>query len=266
MAKSQGFTLIELMMALTIMVFVGAAATVFLQNIISSRDQLEAREQALNGLDVALRLLQEDFQFHNPGRPVRRSTAVNMSSALQPEYLTLLANDFSRVNYNLLPALILEDQRLELTRAGSYLAPNASSKRSNLRRVQYQFYDDCTPLFAPQPEDLGKGCLLRHLLDGLDSVVREPNHVTQPLVTGLSSGHFEVLVADERGSQWQRRWPSSGVDAQVVAVRLTFDHSVLGEFSRLFAVPNYSAEQWSPERVQSVLIGRGYTLPGEMVR
>ncbi len=264
--KSKGFTLIELLLALTIMAFVAGAATVFLQNIVASQGQLETREQAINGFDLGFRLLQEDLQFHLPGRPVRRSTAVDMAGLFEPEYVTLLANDFNRTIYELLPPLILEEQRLEFTRSGSYLPPNFAGKRSNLRRVQYQFHPDCRTVVPDYPEDLATGCLLRHLLDGLDAVVRQPNVVTQPLIIGLEDVNFSVLSIDDRGGQWVDRWPVSGQDAKAAAVRLEFDHQLLGRLDRTIGLLTYNAELWSPDSVSQALIGRGHTLPGEMVR
>lgn len=261
--QEQGFTLVELMIALVIMVFLGAASVFFLQNIISSRDQLEAREQAMAGMDVGFRVMQEDFQYHLPSRPVRRSTAVSVVDGPEAEYRPLLASQFSRSLQEVLPSLILEERRLELTRSGWYRAPNDNSKGSHLRRIQYQFHPDCSNHFTELPEGVASGCLVRHLVGSLDAMVRDEPSVSQYLFPGVQSLSFEILVINDRQeSAWQSSWPSND-SGQARAVRLKLEHSQLGSMERLFVLPEDNQQAWSPDNVAGAILRRGEVMLSE---
>ena len=109
----QGFTLIEVMIALLIFAIMAVIATTGLSTVLKSRDLARSNAERLAKLQIAMVIMQNDFtQMIN-----RR--IINNKGAL-------------------IPAIISQQNYAEFTRAG-YLNPLMALQRSTLQRVAYEF-------------------------------------------------------------------------------------------------------------------------------
>lgn len=117
MIRQRGFTLLELVVVMAIMVVIGVAASSTFGQAVDNRDRLAERAQALADLQRAFLFLQRDFE-----QVVARGARDDLGDP-QP----FLRGDS-------------EEGVVELTRVG-WINPLDSRQRSSLQRVRYRYED-----------------------------------------------------------------------------------------------------------------------------
>ncbi|WP_454783875.1 GspJ family T2SS minor pseudopilin variant LspJ [Legionella sp. WA2024007413] len=109
--KINGFTLIEILIALAVFAILATITSSVLYNAFTIRSRVNAQSERLNELQLALSLIQQDT-LQAVERPIRSN------------------------EMRLLPALIGQKNYLEFTRDGN-VNPGSLEKRSTLKRVAY---------------------------------------------------------------------------------------------------------------------------------
>lgn len=110
----RGFTLLEMLVSISLFVIMAAMAYSMLSQSIKSSEAVKFNNQQVGNLQFGLSVIEMDFiQLAN--RPIR--------------------NEFGDIE----PALILKDDKITFTRAGWDNILNR--KRSNLQRVEYEYKD-----------------------------------------------------------------------------------------------------------------------------
>ncbi|AWN74491.1 GspJ family T2SS minor pseudopilin variant LspJ [Legionella anisa] len=109
--KLKGFTLIEILIALTIFAILATITSSVLYNAFTTRARVNEQSERLNELQLAISLIQQDTR-QTVERPIR-------SNEMQ-----------------LLPAFIGQKNYVEFTRDGN-INPGSIEKRSTLKRVAY---------------------------------------------------------------------------------------------------------------------------------
>ncbi|KTD41113.1 GspJ family T2SS minor pseudopilin variant LspJ [Legionella parisiensis] len=109
--KLNGFTLIEILIALTVFAILATITSSVLYNAFTTRTRVNEQSERLNELQLAISLIQQDTR-QTVERPIR-------SNEMQ-----------------LLPAFIGQTNYVEFTRDGN-INPGSIEKRSTLKRVAY---------------------------------------------------------------------------------------------------------------------------------
>ena len=181
--KANGFTLLEMLLALVIFTAVSIAGWQILSTITNARDVQSAHEQRLKELDYAFLLMKQDIrQLLDRGK--RIDEKVSKQSLFVEEGL-----------------LNSDDQGMTFVRAGWH---NSESRlpRSTLQRVYYRLKDN-------------------RLERGYDRVLDTPTDdepVYRPLITGVESLSFRFYYKN----QWQEKLSGSTLP-EAVAVQLVLE-------------------------------------------
>jgi general secretion pathway protein J len=113
-AKSKGFTLIEIMLALLIFTIIALIVTIGLSDIIKAHNRDAADAKRLEQLQIAMAIMQLDFQ-------------------------QIISREIVDGRGDRLAALISQDNYIEFTRTG-FSNPLSTLPYSNLERVGYSAY------------------------------------------------------------------------------------------------------------------------------
>lgn len=213
--KSAGFTLIEVLIAISITVVVAAIAYQSLDSAMrlaeSSQEQIE-RTQRLNR---AMAILAEDFR-HGITRTVRSPLGVGQESAM----------DYAQTNY---PMLVLS--------RGGKINPNPQYfQRSSLQRIAYHVED---------------GKLERWQWSAIDAYSDPEPQKIEVLdnVVSMELRFFAISATTTGGTlanrgQWQNQWPSStgaysgaATDIMPAAIEVTLELKSGGKIRRIFELP-----------------------------
>lgn len=109
--KNVGYTLIEIMVALSVFALLAVMTSTAMYHAFDTRARINKQTDELNTIQVALTLIKQDTE-----QAIERSVR--------------------DVNMHLLPAFIGEKKYMAFTRSG-YINPGSLQKRSNLQRVAY---------------------------------------------------------------------------------------------------------------------------------
>jgi general secretion pathway protein J len=112
--EQQGFTLIEILIALLVFAIVAVLATVGLSAVLKARERSNVQVQTMQQMQLAFLIMKQDIN-QMVARPVIDNTG------------------------NQIPALVEHAHYIEFTRAG-YVNPLMQLKRSTLQRVAYIFH------------------------------------------------------------------------------------------------------------------------------
>ena len=198
--KRNGFTLIELMVAVFLLAIIGTSGFTMLQQITSARARIEQQSDRLTELQRTFYWLAEDIT-QVIDRPVRSS----------------VDSELPAFQFNLQGASLFD-----FTRAGwANPAADILPARSSLQRVSYVLEDDR---------------LLRSYWYHLDSMDEAPTKRRQ-LLTGVEE--LTVRFMDPSG-EWQDTWPPLNVEEDPGlprALEFTFLLSDLGPVVRVFGLP-----------------------------
>lgn len=214
---SAGFTLLEVLIALSIFAVIGMASYRVLDTVILSQDRVQAHADNLRHLQRAMLLMSLDIE-QAVNRSIRGPYAEEVASMVAGE----------------------GDYLLQLSRTG-WRNPLALA-RSNLQRVAYELgmqQDSEGDASIYEKQELS---LLRHywpVLDqGQDSLPQ-----TQTLLSEVDNAEFRFL--DQRGN-WHLRWPAgteqAAEEAMPVAVEIYLDTEQYGEITRLFQLNKLQKE------------------------
>lgn len=198
--RSQGFTLLELLIAIAIFAIMAALGGISLDAVVTQQALANENYRQLKGVQRSIQILCDDLYQLQP-RGVR---------------------DVLGQNYEL---PLIADGRgiylLRLSRAG-WRNP-AGLSRGTLQRVQYRLDD---------------GALIREYWPVLDPVLAmEP--IEEVLLENVALAKFEFLEIENVQSQWGPVWPPLRIDASdwPKAIRFAIEIDGFGRIERLIEVP-----------------------------
>lgn len=228
---SGGFTLLELLIAVTLSAILALLMYRIIDAVLRSEQRISAHNQQLVELQRALQRIKQDLEQYidrprnsGYGEPV---AALALSSV----------------------------EGLSLSRHGWTLSALSPGLRSQLQAVQYQVIDSRDPrcLRAGDSDQAPQGalCLVRGYYRHLDQDDAEPYRWVV-LLHSIEQWHWRVLYQDspDQPAQWSTDWPLS-TNASVVptplAIELTLEHSRFGPITRLVRLPKPWQWQGSPQ-------------------
>ncbi len=231
--KEQGFTLLEVMIAISITAMIGVASTNLLSNIIETKNITDVRSEQLI-------TVQRFNQF------VSRDIEQMINRPIKDQY------------GDTLPALVLDgsDYLAEWTRLGWRNSPITEDPRAELQRIAFQVFDideeECDAakerlLNAGNLEPEGQ-CLLRYFWPVLDRA-GDTEAKTQIILDLLEGLEIELLASKEAPAsantassappetQWYSQWPNlqTGGSKEIpTAMRWKLTLPKMGEIKRLW--------------------------------
>jgi len=200
----QGFTLLELLVAMGIFAIIGAMALGGLNAIVGQGTQATEQTERLATLQRALRLMTNDLGSATP-RFVRDELGTPCKE------LPLVAD--GRIDY-----------LIQLTRSG-WPNPANLPHRGTLQRVQYRLED---------------GKLIRDYWPVLDRVLgQEPR--TEELLSGVEEVKLLFFDATEGAGEWQQQWPplrraNTATGDRPRAIQVTLELEDWGTIERLIEI------------------------------
>ncbi|MEC7804301.1 MAG: type II secretion system minor pseudopilin GspJ [Pseudomonadota bacterium] len=198
--RSQGFTLLELLVAIAIFAIMAALGGISLEAVVTQQAIANENYRQLKSLQRSVQILCDDLYQLQP-RGVRDVLGQNYE-------LPLIADG---------RGLYL----LRLSRAG-WRNP-AGFSRGTLQRVQYRLND---------------GALIREYWPVLDPVLAmEP--IEEVLLENVALVKFEFLDIENAQPEWEPVWPPLRIDASdwPKAVRFAIEIDGFGRIERLIEVP-----------------------------
>lgn len=226
--KQKGFTLLEVMIAVSITALIGIASANLLSNVVETKNKTDIRSRQL-------------IELQRFNQTVSRDAEQLINRAHRDVY----GNENG--------ALIIDgtEYLAEWTRLGWRNSPISEDPRSTMQRVAYQLHDiedDACETARKELELTGiipeeGSCLVRYFWDVLDlSSDSEPR--TQVLLNLVEELEIEILArtpATDQGpgeSNWYTTWPSltsGGESAEYpAAMQWKITLPIMGEIERLW--------------------------------
>ncbi|MDZ7662386.1 type II secretion system minor pseudopilin GspJ [Thiohalophilus sp.] len=210
-ARTTGFTLLELLVALSIFALVSTMAYGGLQVVLENRSRVVAEGERLGELQLAVGVIERDLL-----QLAQRNWRDQWGETHPPLTYDVL---------NMAP-------RLELVTSGGRPGP----QRSRLTRIGYQLED---------------GVLYRLIWSHLDGSPQEPTYRTRLAGDTGETRRFEALefefyyrergAVDPAATLTTDSWPlrgQQGINPELLAVELTLEPARGGTIRRLFAMPS----------------------------
>lgn len=201
--RMQGFTFLEMLLAVAIFALVGLASVAVLTSVTNS-DELSTEATArLQQMQRAMLMLERDF-WQISARQVRVNGDAPQSERLWGEKFFLNS----------------EDHGVSFSRQG-WRNPGMILPRSEIQAVAYRLQDgQLQRLFTLYP----------------DAVTGTEPQV-QVLLENLTGFDIQYLQGDdwEEESQWQERWQGNRFPG---AVKVILTHQYLGQIERIFMLPD----------------------------
>ncbi|AZZ92026.1 type II secretion system protein GspJ [Hahella sp. KA22] len=216
-SRERGFTLLEVLIAVTITAIIGTAAFQFLGQGIRNKKNLETKSESLEEIQKAQRVLEGDLG-QIVARSVRGEYGDEFYSVTNLNALKLI--EFSRTGWrdtNDLLELITEDEE-------------EISRRSNLQRVSYE---------------LEENTLYREYWEVMDRA-QDSQPLKQRLLTHVKSVKFRFMDKD---NQWHNEWPTEDMLTNQnepaylkvpKALEITLDHEKFGSIRRIYQVAGWA--------------------------
>lgn len=224
--KSAGFTLLEVLIAISIFAVIGLGAYRMLDMIILSQSRVESHTETLRKTERAMQLVSMDFE-QLVDRPVRDNYDDKLAAVLSPQ----------------------QDYLIEFTRQG-WRNP-LQLPRSQLQRVAYELgslsNDDSS--IASNNENNSGPHLLRHYWNVLDRA-QDSEPRTQVLLKNVDDLQIRFLGSE---GEWHSQWPAqlaSGKQTLGLPTAVIFEiHSpTLGQIQRLFQLSEVG--EWRDAGIQ----------------
>ncbi|WP_430462515.1 type II secretion system minor pseudopilin GspJ [Thalassolituus sp. LLYu03] len=230
--RHSGFTLLEVLIAISITAMIGIGATQLLSNIINTKQATDIRSEKLASLQRFNMVISRDIE-----QIINRTVRDAYGDA--QEAILLDAGDYP----------------LEFTRTGWRNSPVASDPRAELQRVAYRLEDIDSDICEPArlrlqswgiAEPQGE-CLVRYFWNVLDRAsTSEPQ--AQVVLEQAEDLDIELLVqesstetatsGDVTGQNWTTSWPAlnsaSNSKLSPLAIRWRLTLPEIGEIERLF--------------------------------
>jgi len=237
MYKQNGFTLLEVLLAVSITALIGIGASQLLSSTIATKQSTEARSSLLNIIQKADVWLKRDMLQIAPRKT--RDQYGDLTREVQTE----------------------GDYLVELSHSGQAIHDFVDSPRSNLQRVAYLVAshesDYCERAIKPRvaTEEGNDRCFVRLFWRALDkSGNDEP--VVQVLIDGVKEVRFQfrgqMLDLENpnnsiRSDDWQEEWPSPYAAPEMIAdlaqVKVIISTAQYGDIERIYEVPRYAFAQ-----------------------
>ena len=227
--QQKGFTLLEVLIAVTITAMIGIGASQLLSSVAGTKGTTEERSQYLTYLQ-------------------------RMDTFLRKDLWQLAGRETRDIYGQLAPAITsTNDYLIEFTHSG-IPTDLVEIKTSNMQRTAYAVrshsHDYCKD--AMKPIDSDGNCFVRLFWSVLD-LTGESEPLIQILLDDIveAEAHFRGQTIDpndptnsQRTDEWQEDWPSpfmtQGMIADLVQIRLTFELDKLGKIERIYEVPRYA--------------------------
>lgn len=222
--RQQGFTLLELMIAITLSALLSLATLHLVGQMATSQDRIQASAYQVERLGIAKARMEADIMQWVPHRAV--------------------TDDFG----NRQPAMTYSsDGVLELTRAGWPLALVNTPLRSTLQRVEYRLLDirdeacrlGLTTEEWDQVDQLTGYCLVRRYRQHVEAE-RDNLWQEQVVLAPVMDMTIRFNVQDHNGSvEWHTQWPPDRDDRalSVQGVEVTFELASPGTATFFWPVP-----------------------------
>lgn len=226
---SKGFTLLEVLVAVSITAIIGVSATQLLSSIVQSKERTLVRSEQLMTIQRFNQVISRDVEQF-------------VARSIRDEYDAIQAD----------VTLNNGDYYWQFSRLGWRNSPVIEDPRSHIQRVAYQIEpledDACKQARAIlerwQTEESAENCLVRYYWDVLDRSESTPK--SQMLLPSVKEFNISLLVRANKTNQdtisssseaWVSDWPS--VDAAQlrqypVALKAIINISGLGEITRLW--------------------------------
>lgn len=231
--RCRGFTLLEVLVAVSITALLGVGAAQVLSGLINVKEATEAKSSQLAALQrMNNRLARDIRQFIN--RPIRDAYGDSIDA--------LRLDDGG-------------DYYFEFTRAGWRNRPGVEDTRSELQRVAYATVDidddaceyarrSLAETATEEDPEWEFPCLVRYSWDVLD---RDYNsEVRSAVVLNQVASFYVSVLAEERDDEgnvastnWYSEWPivqTEGAEVLPVAVKVEFEIPGMGEIERLWPI------------------------------
>ncbi|MFT5592695.1 MAG: general secretion pathway protein J [Oceanicoccus sp.] len=238
--KQSGFTLLEVLMAVSITALIGIGASQLLSSTAETKKVTDIRAEQLKSIQRMDFWLKRDL-WQVAGRQTRNQFG-DLTSIVTSE----------------------EDYAIELTHSGWAAAfptkdPASELKRSNLQRVAYAVRnhnsDDCRDAIKQQDDSESGHCFVRYYWPVLDlSANSEPT--TQVLLSDVDEVrfYFRGQLIDQSNpsntiviNEWQDVWPSpyanNNLLEDLAQIKVNITTKQLGEIERWYEVPRYAFTQ-----------------------
>jgi len=221
LTKSFGFTLLEVLIAISIFAVIGLAAYRVLDIVILSQSKVATHDDSLRTLERAMHIISADFE-QITSRPVRDNYDDQLGAFLAPH----------------------ENYAVEFTRQG-WRNP-LQLPRSQLQRVAYELGS------APGDKDDEGTHLLRHYWTVLDRA-QDSEPRTQLLLKNIDD--IKIRFLDSAG-QWQNEWPPKQVTGAAKkglpsALLVALNSQQAGQIQRLYQLSEVSNWQASGFKINA---------------
>lgn len=222
--NQRGFTLLELMIAITLSALLGLATLNLVSQMATSQERINASTTALDRLGIAKSRLEADLTQFTPHRPI--------------------SDEFG----NTQPALVYRpDGELELTRLGWPLSIIDAPLRSDLQRLEYRLVDISNDICRmgltteewDQRDNLSGYCLVRRYRQHVEA---EPDNpwIEQVVLAPVSDMSLRFQANAQSGeTEWFDTWPPDRDDRvlSIQGIELTLDFEPIGSARFFWQVP-----------------------------
>lgn len=216
---ARGFTLLEVLIALSIFSLIGLASYRMLDIVILSQGKVESHQKQIRTLERAMHIISNDFE-QLIERPIRDNYGDTLKALVTDQ----------------------ENYLIEFTRQG-WRNP-LQLPRSQLQRVAYELGSapDKSDNRFEQPSDSGVH-LLRHYWPVLDRP-QDSEPQTQVLMRNIND--LQLLFLDEE-DEWQSQWPQELLigkpsEALPKAIMFKLDSQAAGKIERVYQLAEFSPE------------------------
>jgi general secretion pathway protein J len=233
--NQSGFTLLEVLIAITITAIIGVGASQVLSSATTTQSSLLARSTEIKNLQRLDIFLRKDF--------------------------SQLTNRQARNTYGDLEAAITNqgDNLIDFSYSGVPIQTYLSDiKQSNILRAGYALrthdHEYCQDAELPENAPIGN-CLVRLHWPVLDAT-SSTTPIIQILVDDITDAkiYFRGLLIDTqddnnsvRSNEWQDEWPpllsNENMIADLVQIKLTIETASYGDIERVFEVPRFALSE-----------------------